>query len=188
MNHALHKPMTVDEFLAWEDQQERKWEFDGFAPVAMVGGTFEHAVIGSNIVVALQGHLRGSPCRAINSDLKIRVAGRIRYPDAFVICAPVPRGTKVISEPVAVFEVLSESTRRTDHFLKNQECRDTPSIQRYVMLEQDRIAATVWTRAGDDWVGHILPADAMLAMPEVGVELPLAEFYDGVELAPPEPP
>lgn len=188
MNHALRKPMTLDEFLAWEDQQEHKWEFDGFAPVAMVGGTFEHTVIGGNIYAVLRDRLRGSPCRVVNNELKIRVAGRIRYPDAFVICTPVPRGTKVISEPVVVFEVLSESTRRTDQFLKNQEYRDTPSIQRYVILEQDRIAATVWTRAGDDWVGRILLADATLAMPEIGVELPLAEFYDGVELPPPEPP
>lgn len=188
MNHALRKAMTVDEFLAWEEQQPGRWEFAGFAPVAMVGGTFEHAAISINIVSSLRDRLRGTPCRVVNSGVKIMVAGRIRYPDAFVVCTPVARGATLTAEPVVVFEVLSESTRRTDQYQKNQQYRDTPSIQRYVMLEQDRVAATIWSRAGDDWIGHILTEDAVLSMPEVGVELPLAEFYEGVELAPLEPP
>ena len=32
-------PMTVADFLAWEEKQELRWEFDGFAPVAKVGDT-----------------------------------------------------------------------------------------------------------------------------------------------------
>ena len=71
---------------------------------------------------------------------------------------------------------------------KNQEYRDTPSVQRYVMLEQDRIAATVWTRTDQDWVGHMLLDDAVLSMPEIGVTLPLAEFYEDVDLGRAEPP
>lgn len=31
--------MTVAEFLAWEKRQEFRFEFDGFQPVAMTGGT-----------------------------------------------------------------------------------------------------------------------------------------------------
>ena len=48
------------------------------------------------------------------------------------------------------------------------------------MLEQDRQAATVFARVGDDWVGHVVSGDAVLAMPEIGIELPLAELYEGV--------
>lgn len=179
--------MTIEKFLEWEDRQERKWEFDGLAPVAMVGGTFEHATIQINIVVALRNLLQGSACQVGNGEVKVMVSGRIRYPDAFVVCTPVARGTKIITDPVVVFEVLSESTQSIDRIEKNQEYRDTPSIQRYVMLEQDRIGATVWSRDGDDWVGHLLQDGAMLAMPELGIELLLAELYLGVQLAPPEP-
>jgi hypothetical protein len=69
---------------------------------------------------------------------------------------------------------------------KNAEYAATPSIQRYVMLEQVRIGATVFAREGANWVGTILLDDAMLAMPEIGVELPLRDLYAGVELPPPE--
>ncbi len=121
-----------------------------------------------------------SRAKLYTSDLKIRVAGSIRYPDAFVVCTPVPRDATVVDDPVVVFEVLSPSTASVDHFVKNQEYRDTPSIQRYVMLEQDFIGATVFARAGGDWVGHVLGADAILAMPEIGIELPMAELYEGI--------
>jgi Uma2 family endonuclease len=63
---------------------------------------------------------------------------------------------------------------------KTREYRATPSIQRYVILEQDRIAATVFARAGGDWIGHVFLDGAILAMPEIGIDVPLAEFYDGL--------
>ncbi|PPQ27088.1 Uma2 family endonuclease [Rhodopila globiformis] len=180
MSVALKQPMSLEAFLAWEEQQELRWEFDGFEPVAMTGGTSEHSAIQRNLVFALTGRLRGKPCQPYTSDLKIAVAGSIRYPDAFVVCSPVPRGTRVVTDPVAVFEVLSPSTASTDIGIKNQEYRDTPSIQRYVMLSQDDQRATIFARAGDDWVGHIASGDAILEMPEIGIEVPLAELYEGV--------
>ena len=56
--------------------------------------------------------------------------------------------TTVIRDPVVVFEVLSESTSRTDRIEKLREYGATPSIQRYIILEQDTIAATVYVRKG----------------------------------------
>jgi Uma2 family endonuclease len=181
MSVAAQRPMTIDEFLAWEASQELRWEFDGFAPVAMTGGTAGHSAIQRNIIAVLAPRLRGSPCQVYTADLKIQVAGSIRYPDASVVCSPVPRSATVVSDPVVVFEVLSPGTASIDHFVKNQEYRDTPSIQRYVILEQDFMGATVFARTDDDWVGHVLGADAMLTMPEIGVELRLAELYEGVD-------
>lgn len=180
MNLALRKPMTLLEFLAWEERQELKHEFDGNQPVAMAGGTFAHAVIQGNLAASLILRLRGKPCRFVGSDLKIEVAGRIRYPDGFITCSSSPTSATVIHDPVVIFEVLSPSTSTTDRIVKNQEYRATPSVQRYVILEQDRIAATIFSRAGDDWVGHILDGDALLSMPEIGIQVSLAEFYEGL--------
>ncbi len=180
MNVALRRPTTLEEFLAWERRQELRYEFNGVRAVAMTGGTVEHSVIATNLVRALEDRLRGKPCRAFRADLKVVVAGRIRYPDAVVTCSPVPRGTDVVPEPVVVFEVLSASTAATDRIEKNEEYRQTPSIARYVMLEQTSQAATVFARMGGDWVGHVVTGGAVLAMPETGVELPLIELYAGV--------
>lgn len=183
MNVALGKPMTVQQFLAWEELQELRYEFDGFQPVAMTGGTAAHGIIQRNVLFSLTGRLRGKPCQPFGSNVKIEVAGRIRYPDAFVVCTPVAPTATVVTEPVVVFEILSESTANTDLIDNNAEYRATPSVQRYVILEQTHAAAIVFARKGDDWVSDIVAGEsAILRLPEIGIEIPLAELYLDVEL------
>ncbi len=186
MNIALRTPITLGEFLAWEDRQELRYEFDGCQPIAMTGGTRAHATIQANLVIALGTRLRGKPCRPFGGDLKIAVAGRVRYPDAFVVCTPGQNDARVVTDPVVVFEVSSDSTVREDLFAKNAEYRATPSILRYVVLEQTKAAAIAFSRKGADWVSEIVTDEGLLPMPEIGVELPLAERYLGIDLT--EPP
>ena len=181
MNLALRKPMTLAEFLDWEERQPVRYEFDGFGPVAMTGGTYGHSTIQRNLAFALTGRLRGKPCQFQGSDLKIQVGdGHIRYSDGMVVCSPVDRTATVVHEPVVVFEVLSPSTAAKDRIVKAREYQATPSIRRYVMLEQDSVGATVYARSGETWTHEILVADSILALPEIGVSLPLAELYEGI--------
>jgi Uma2 family endonuclease len=182
MNMAMRRPITLEQFLAWEDRQELRYEFDGFQPIAMTGGTAAHAAIQVNLLGALNTRLRGKPCRPFGSELKIEVAGRIRYPDAFVICTAVPNNAKVVSEPVVVFEILTESTAREDFFAENAEYRATPSIQRYLILHQTQAAAVVSARTGEDWISEVVTDKGVLRMPEIGIEVPLAELYADIDL------
>jgi Uma2 family endonuclease len=181
MNLGLRKPTTLAEFLEWEERQPLRYEFDGVGPVAMTGGTAGHAVVQGNLAIAVGGRLRGKPCRFYGSDLKFQVAeGHVRYPDGMVVCRPVDRTATVVYDPVIVFEVLSPSTGRDDRIVKAREYQATPSVQRYVMLEQDAVGATVYARSGNAWTHEILVADSILALPEIAVSLPLAELYEGV--------
>jgi Uma2 family endonuclease len=180
MSNTLREPMTLEDFLAWEEQQEELYEFDGFQPVARTGGTDAHEAIGGTLRTLLHERLHGKPCRVRGPTLKVEVMGRIRYPDAFVYCTPVPPGTTVIREPVVVFEVISPGTSRIDRYEKLREYQATPSIQRYVILEQETMGATVFSRRGDDWVAYALLAADTLVMPEIDVSLPIAEIYADV--------
>jgi Uma2 family endonuclease len=180
--------MTVDEFLAWEERQEPRWEFDGFEPVAMTGGTLAHELVGGNIRTALQNRLRGGRCRVVGPTLKIEVAGRIRYPDAFVFCTSIASKETVVRDPIVVFEVLSDGTSRTDRIEKLREYGATPSIQRYVILEQDAIAAVVFQRRGNDLVASALTTGDTLEMPEIDVTVPIADFYAGLDFDGTVPP
>jgi Uma2 family endonuclease len=141
-----------------------------------------------NLLTALASRLRGGPCEAFGSELKIIVAGRVRYPDAFVIRSHVSDKATFVTDPVVVFEIISPSTSTIDRITKVQEYRDNPAIQRYVILEQDRLAATVFSRDHGDWVGHVIAGDVELALPEVGISIILQELYTGVELAVEPPP
>ena len=181
MNLALRKPMTLAEFLEWEERQPMRYEFDGAGPVAMTGGTRAHARIQRNLAFALTGRLRGKPCEFLGSDLKIKTSeDHIRYPDGFVTCTVGDNESTMVSDPVVIFEVLSPSTAASDRIVKAREYQAMPSVQRYVMFEQDRPGATVYARSGDTWILEILIVDSVLALPEIGVSLPLAEIYEGI--------
>jgi Uma2 family endonuclease len=181
MNLAVRKPMTLAEFLAWEERQEQRYEFDGSEPVAMAGGSLAHSAIQRNLAMALGSRLRGKPCQFFGSDLKIQVAeNHIRYPDGMVVCSHVDRATKVVHDPIVIFEVLSPGTAAKDRIVKAREYQATPSVQRYVMLEQARIGATVHVRAADGWNVLVLKDGDTLALPEIDLAIPLAEFYEGL--------
>jgi Uma2 family endonuclease len=184
MRALAHSPMTLAEFLDWEGRQPLKHEFDGSRPIAMLGGTTAHARIQRNLSTSIDGRLIGKPCEFFGSDIKIEVAGRIRYPDGFVLCSNPAGYATIHHDPVVIFEILSPGTAGTDLFAKNEEYAATPSVRRYVILAQDAVRGTVFERVGDDWVGHMLGAEAVLRMPEIGIEVPLAEFYRGVDLSP----
>jgi hypothetical protein len=71
-----------------------------------------------------------------------------------------------------------------DTVVKNREYAATASVRRYVLLAQDVIGGTMFERKGEDWIGHVLGPDAVLSMPEIDVEVPIAEFYEGLDLPP----
>jgi Uma2 family endonuclease len=180
MSAAHDAPMTIAAFLEWEPGQEARYEFDGFNPVAMNGGTWGHWAIQRNLMGVLIDGLRGHRCQPCGSGMKVRTAAGIRYPDAFVVCSPVMPDVEVVTDPVIVFEILSPSTATIDHIEKNQEYRHTLSIQCYVILEQTTAAATVFRRVAGDWVGHLQIGDTVLDLPEIGMTVRLTDLYAGV--------
>lgn len=190
MNHVVppgaRKRMTGEEFLAWEAKQDRKWEFDGFEPVAMNGGTVAHSAITGNLLTALNIRLRGKPCRPHGPDLKVRTGRSYRYPDALVSCSAIPLDADAAVDPVVIFEVLSSSTSADDRTTKLAEYQALPSVMHYVLLEQDRAFVTVLSRSDGPWRHTLLGPDGVLALPEIGVELPVAELYEGLAFPQPE--
>ena len=186
MNIALRKPhMTRDQFLDWAARQDGPYEFDGFAPVAMTGGSVNHSQIGQNIISALRARLRGSLCRPLGPDAGVATVGdRVRYPDALVTCAKFPGTVRLVPDVVVVFEVLSPGSGRIDRIEKVPEYRAVSSIRRYIIAEQDSAALQVLSRnaGGEDWTVTVLLAADTLDLPEIGISIPVAEMYEDVDL------
>ncbi len=182
MSIALRSGMTMAEFLAWEERQELLYEFDGHEPHAMTGGTLNHAAIQAALITSLSNRLRDSACRVFGSHLKVSVDGSIRYPDAMVLCTRGGGKATVVDDPVVVFEIVSPSTERVDRIVKNAEYRNTPSVQAYVLLQQDFIGATVFRRAGDLWTADTYGEGATIDVSAIGIGLPINELYEGLDL------
>ena len=68
---ALKAPATLDEFLAWEEEQPERYEFlDGVVRM-MTGGTEDHDRLSVNLIRLLANALRGGPCSVHASNLKV---------------------------------------------------------------------------------------------------------------------
>lgn len=184
MNVAFHPPrMTRDQFLDWAEKQEQPYEFDGERPLPMIGHSQRHGLIMANIITALRPRLRGSPCRVL-VELGVPTLGQaVRCPDVLVTCTAEPGRARLVTGAVVVFEIVSPSTEQLDRVVKRDEYAAVPSIRRYVLVEQDRPSVTVLSRSdvGADWERTELGAGETLALPEIGVTIPVAEFYEDVE-------
>ena len=184
MSATLRKSMTRDAFFAWVQAQEEPYEFDGFEPVAMTGGTNAHGMIADTIRFELRNRSSGSACRPLGSDGGgiATIGDAVRYPDAAVTCSPIDGGSRLLPDPVVVFEVVSASSVRTDRVLKLREYQAVPSIRHYVIVEPDAIAVTVFSRSapGAPFIAAGLLEEDTIELPEIGIAIPVGALYAGV--------
>jgi len=179
MDTILDSPWTTETFLAWEDRQEGKHEFDGVRVVPMTGGSVAHQEIVFNLRVLLARLLSGSPLRALQ-EMRLRIGQRIRYPDVLVFGEPVSQTLRTLTDALVIFEVLSDDTAPTDRMEKLVDYADVPSLQYYIMLEQASRAAIVCRRAADGaWIPHS-QTEGAVALPELNLVLPLDDIYHGL--------
>jgi len=191
MNVALRKPMSRADFLVWVERQEAPYEFDGFQPVAMNGGNLRHHRLIGNIFAHLRDRLAGKRCQPLGPGAGVATTGNaVRYPDAVVTCSPLDDEALLVPGPVVVFEVLSPNSVRRDRVVKLREYQAVGSIRRYVIVEAGEIAVTVMFRdeGGELFRTVGLGEGEVLDLPEIGIELPLAEIYQGIAFAPPDSP
>lgn len=184
---AVASPPDLDGFLAWERSQRERFELVGGVVRMMAGGTEGHDRLGMNFGAALIARLRGSLCSVHGSNLKVvsRAAGAVMYPDLLIRCGPRDDSRTSIEDPVVVVEVLSEGTARHDLIRKRIAYEAMPSLRRIVYVAVDEARVDMRVRGAD---GHwrdetVTGLDAGLALPEVGVELPMAEIYADSEVA-----
>lgn len=180
MNIFLKEPWTVERCLDWEGRQEGKHEFDGSRIIEMTGGSRAHQRIVTNLVRFLEDHLDLDRFDAV-PEMRIEVGGKVRYPDVTVVAGPIPEEVKTLRDALTLFEVLSDDTAKSDMEEKRDNYAQLPSIRTHVLLEQDRMAATVLERVREGWrESRVTVGD--LNLPEVGVSLPLASVCRGMRI------
>ncbi|MGE0609259.1 MAG: Uma2 family endonuclease [Pirellulales bacterium] len=181
--------ISVEDYLAGELASPVKHEYLGGVVYAMAGARNAHNVIAGNLFASLHGRLRGRACRPYNSDTKIRIRlpsqWRFYYPDVSVVCQPNPQSDSFQDAPVALFEVLSLATRRIDVGEKKDFYLAIPSLMAYVVVEQETAAVVLYRRTEHGFTREVHEGlSAVLPLPEIETELPLAELYEGVAFVP----
>jgi Uma2 family endonuclease len=182
MNIVLHEPWSVERFLSWEDGQEGKHEFDGTRIVEMTGGSRAHQRLIFNIVRLVSERLDPEAFDTVQ-EMRFDVGGKVRYPDVAVCAGRIPDGVRTLRDAVVIFEILSDETAETDRDEKRVDYMRLPSMRRYVLLEQCRMAATVLELVAGKWSGKQVTTGTVV-LPEIGIDLPLVAVYSGVRFPP----
>ncbi len=158
--------------------------------IAMAGGSVRHSLLCSNLVGELRQRLKGKPCIAFESNvrLKIKATGLRTYPDVTVYCGqrehdPEDLSRQTLFNPTVLFEVLSPTTEGYDRGTKASHYRRIDSLQAIVLVVQDSPHAEVHVRQSDgSWaIRDYEGLETILPLPAIDVELPLAEIYEHVD-------
>jgi len=178
---TFDKPwVSLEDYLAEELVSDMKHEYIDGQIYAMTGGSLNHERIAGNVFAELRNFLRGKPCEAFGSNVKIKTDRHVFYPDAMVVCNPHYPSEYYTDSPVLVVEVLSKSTRRLDETVKRRVYQSIPTLLEYVLIEQDIVDVEVCRRS-EGWVSsHYFLGDEV-PFESVGLTLSVADIYARVD-------
>lgn len=174
------KPLTAEEYIEGEQHSSVRHELVGGQAYAMVGASNIHNQIALTLASTLRTHLRGTPCRAYISDMKVRVGEDFYYPDLVVSCAAAAGTFHFVTDPVLIIEVLSPSTERQDRLEKRLAYARIPSLQEYVLISQEKLQVEIHRRIAEGWELERCGQDDTLQFDSIGLTLPLVDIYEDV--------
>ncbi len=180
--------ISPEEYLESERLAEVRHEYVDGHVYAMVGASDDHNRIAGNIFAELLEKLRGHRCEAFINDMKVKIpptfADVYYYPDVLVACDPTDNARYFRERPTVIIEVLSPETERTDRREKAIAYWQIPTVEAYVLVEQERRSATILRRAEPGWQSAVIEGPgSILRLPGIGVEIPLERIYERTTVA-----
>jgi len=185
MQTALNRDyVTVDDYLTGEELSKVKHEYSAGSVYAMAGATREHNRIAGNIYSAFAQRLRGGPCQAFISDVKLRLDAMgddvFYYPDVMVGCDSRDTHRLYLRYPKVLVEVSSESTERLDRGEKRLAYQTIEALEEYMIVAQDRPDVTIFRRA-NKWAPESVGGPGQsVSLKSVDLTLSLSVIYEGV--------
>jgi hypothetical protein len=178
--------MTIEEYLAWELDQDIRYEYINGEVFAMTGGTIPHNDLALNLYRNLYPHLRPRGCRVNVSDVKVQVTPKSPYfyPDLIVSChSDDLKARKFIQNPTLIVEVLSPSTSNKDREEKFRYYLTMPSLQEYILIDSEKIYVERYCRGeGRMWLYYPYTTGDIITLSSVEFELPIELLYENVGL------
>jgi Uma2 family endonuclease len=181
---------TLAEYLSLEAFSDVKHEYLDGEIYAMAGGTPEHSALVLAVGSLIFAQIRGGRCRALDSNLRVRVpaTGLDTYPDVTVVCGPWERDREdelAVVNPVVIVEVLSRSTEEYDRGSKFEHYRQLDSLREYVLVSQTERRVEVRRReVAGTWISQVFGETEVAMLESIGARIDIRELYEAAA----EPP
>ncbi|MDQ6844764.1 MAG: Uma2 family endonuclease [Bacteroidota bacterium] len=188
--HAYQKKSySTEEYLEMENAATEKHEYYKGEIFAMSGAGARHNIISINIIVSLGNSLKGKSCQPYGSDMRIHIPENtlFTYPDISVICGDIttPKEDKnTATNPTAIIEILSPSTRDYDRGGKFMLYRAIPTLKEYILVEAESIHIEHFSinKEGLWQLKEYSRLDDQLILESLDVKLLLKDVYDRCKL------
>lgn len=177
--------MTPGEYLAFEQQADERHEYVNGLTIAMAGASRRHNLLTLAFAAMLRAHLRGGPCRAYASDMKVNASHKgnevFYYPDVMVACDGPGQNPYVEDQPKIIAEVLSPTTETRDRMEKLAAYTSINGLQEYVLIHQDKVAVDLYQNSGNGWeIIRLRQEKATLQLRSINFSVSLQELYEDV--------
>lgn len=175
-----HK-MSVDEYLAWAEGQEGRFELYAGTVYAMTPERAGHAKLKFAIQAALQQGIKlaGVPCHMLPDGMTVRVDHHTAHePDALVYCgSAVPDSAIEVPNPVIVVEVLAPTTRHIDASAKLAGYFRLASVFHYLIVDPDNRMVIHHRRDAGDAIATRIAREGAMHLDPPGIELALPDLF-----------
>ena len=177
MAEPARKLWTLDEFLAFDDGTDTRYELIGGEIVAMTPPSGIHGALAAGLAAAI-GVKLVRPCRVV-TEAGIVLPDRVDayyQADVAVTCAGLT-AEPFVTEPRVIVEVLSPSTATTDYLRKLPDYRSIPSVQDILLVSSTEPRIEHWRREGDAWKVQDFRGEGVVRLQAFDVRVALAELY-----------
>lgn len=173
--------ISEQEYLEDEKLRDIRCEYFDGEIFAMAGGSKTHQLLTGNIFGEIRNHLKNTPCLTFSSDMKVRIdeGDKYFYPDVVIACEK-ENDEYFINSPRIIVEVLSNSTRKFDKDLKRKSYQTIPTLEEYVLIEQDHVEIEV-SRKSTNWQPVFYFIDDQITFESIDLTLPVLEIYARVD-------
>ncbi len=182
---ASQHPLTVEEYLAGEQDGELRHEYVGGDVYAMTGASDRHGLIVNALAFVLTPVARKRGCQLFSNDMKVRLqqAGEetFYYPDLLLACDPEDRAIYYREKPCLIVEVLSATTERIDRREKFYAYTGSlASLREYVLVAQDRQHIEIYRRTDTDWTHEIVDGEDF-HLDSLDLDVLVGSVYEDIE-------
>ncbi len=159
-------PVTVEEWLAFEESTDERHELIRGRLVLVQGGTERHDLVAQEVFLRLRDPFARQGCVTFVHNRKVVADGEGYYPDVVVRCGP-RSDPRYDLHPTWVFEVLSPSNTPSEMLGKLRSYLSIEALHGYVVVDPDTQVVNAHVRSEGRWhyvdvTGTSLPVGSVL--------------------------
>ena len=181
---ASLQTLSIEEYLAGEQDGEIRHEYVAGHVYAMTGASASHGLIVNALAYALTPKAREHQCQLFTNDMKVHIRSGgedfFYYPDLLLSCDPNDRADYYRESPCLIIEVLSEHTERIDRREKLHAYTSLASLREYLLVAQNQRHVEHYRRTEDDW-RHAVHTEGRIPLECLDMELALDAIYMDAE-------